>query len=83
MARNYRKVDDAAERLRRALGMLQSRHSQCGLNPIRIMGALDVLLEAALLELVGEENTEDSPDYIIGKATVEEWCQPELPFGGV
>jgi hypothetical protein len=34
----------------------------------------------ALEDLMGLENTEDSPAFLDGRETVSRWSQPELPF---
>lgn len=80
MARNYRKVEGAVERIREALGALSAACAPDQVTPYRGIGYAESTLMAALLDLEGPENTEDSPAFMYGYAAVQGSVQPELPF---
>lgn len=80
MARSYRRVERAEERLREALGMLEHNDALRGVAPYRTIGASAILVKLALEDVAGVENYEDSPSYKDGAASVVTWTQAELPF---
>ena len=80
MARSYRKVAAAADKLRRTLGMLTADNVTVGDNPFLVIGHTRALVSMALEDLMGVENTEDYHAYLDGRETVARWSQPELPI---
>lgn len=81
MARSYRRVERAEDRLREALGMLEHDDALKGVAPYRTIGSCAILVKFALEDIAGVENYQDSPAYAAGAASVVTWSQPELPFG--
>lgn len=80
MAREYRKVADAIEDIRAALGALAGACEPPTVSPYRGIGYAESALQSALSKLVGPENTEDSPAYMSGFTAAAGSIQPPLPF---
>ena len=80
MARTYRKTDQAAAKLRKALGVLESSELSHGTNVWKAVGAVTALVEFALIDLDGPTNYQDSDEYGQGASKVSAWAV-ELPFG--
>lgn len=82
MARTYRKTDAASGKLRKAMGILEANLHGSPEAVWKAVGAVQALVEFALIDLDGLTNYEDSPEYAEGAGKVAAWSQPELPLEG-
>lgn len=80
MARSYRKVNTAIERMRAALGALTAADGADGRSYAFACGYAQYALETALLELDGYGNGEPSTAFLEGYNAVDDLQEP-LPFG--
>lgn len=77
-ARISKSQERAHDALRKAWGILEEAARLEGTSPWRVIGAVGALVEMALWDLCGPENTEDSPAYTAGAKAVQGWNQPSL-----
>lgn len=79
MARSYRRVNDAIEDVRRALGALAAADGPGGMTYAFACGFAQHALESALGKLDGYGKAEASTAFLDGYNAVDDLAQP-LPF---
>jgi len=80
MARQYRKVESAVSRLRRASGIIAAATGGDATHPMVALGMLDVIIEHALWDLQADSVVEPSTAFVDGYDALVA-AQPVLPFG--
>jgi len=80
MARSYRRVQEAEERLLRAKGILDGVDSAESTSAWFACGVLSVLVEDALACLATGDSQADPEAYAAGLRMIQGYVQDELPL---